>query len=303
MKIIDRFVTKAERQNILDKILKEEIERLRKICFRYQRREMFYHDVTIGEAISPENNKFAGRYECIVNPNIKYEYIHKITIDTRHLGRYTNFSKRQYRTDYYTKKDYKRLLVSTVRHEICHAFIRERFEFMSNLKDIEHDGSPIYLAFLYFVGGTSNHDCVKAFKHSDLYKTAINMDNYKQLEHYLVNLIIQYNHVAIDMKEQYEENKYIINNYSYAARSSKFYPCIVLKDIMVARLENNKLKTMFTQYNNFEVGCNITPQMVRTLTIKKMNEVDNFRYKKINKQYCINVNTVKTVEIANTCAV
>jgi hypothetical protein len=284
--------TKKERQQILNKMLQDELERLRRLIFPYGRRELIEYPIIIKEE---KINDYAGKYEFIDNQ-------HVISISNITIDRYTNFIKSYYRTKYYTKLDALRWIKQTVHHEIIHALTYERYTDISDIPEIGHDASPIFNSILCWTGGVSHHDCMRAFRKSEICNRTMQCLNFKELNKYLIHLIVEYNHIAMDYKQKWNGLSYISNGFSFASRKANLVPSISSGDIMIGK-DAGKIKRIVAQCNKFEIGCCISPTILKDMLNKKVYDVVNFEYHKLNKQYVINAQNVKTIEIANTMTI
>lgn len=283
--------TRYERQKLLNKMLNKEIERLRKVCFSYRRKPLLTDPIIIRERRCPNNDNWAGYYQYKDNT-------HFIYINASSIKKYCNFDyKWHYRVLGRKKKKEKEWLRQIILHELTHAYIKDRFEFISNIKGIERDASPIFLTCLNFFGGYSNHDCVKGFYHSDAYIETYDIDNYEDLEDYLFQLIIDYNHLSRELEVIYNNNNYISNIFEYSPRHSGLLAQTCLTTTAIIKDKKNNLQKSKINYNYWEIGCSITPMFLKKLVEKKAGNYDNFKYKLVNKQYYLDTKEIKKIAI------
>ncbi|AGK96771.1 hypothetical protein [Clostridium pasteurianum] len=280
--------TKKDRQQLLITLLSKEMEHLRKICFKYQRRPLLDYPITIQEEKCPKDNQYAGLY--------KYENdTHKIYIDTDEIKKYTDYNKQ---ISYYSKKQAFNNLKSIILHELTHAYVKDRFELISKLKGCERDASPIFLACLKHFGGHSGYNFMSGYYHSDLYYETCDIDNYKELEKYLICLIKEYNKVSEELgkSKSIGNNNYTLCNFEYSYRNAGLLPKLYSKDTIVG-VKDNEFKILNTSANLYEVGVAISPYALKILAEKKADNYSNFKWKGINKHYCLSNKNIKTINI------
>lgn len=141
---------------------------------------------------------------------------------------------------------------------------------MSDIKGVDRDASPIFLALLKFIHGTTSHDCYRAFLKTDLcldvlrgkYKT------YEELERTLIHIIIECNRINRELKN-YKNNEgiEILLNFSY-------YDAGIKKSI--EKINSYKIqgiegfKSINTRIVLFEVGCAAKPSDIKKFINRKL---------------------------------
>lgn len=261
---------KENRQALLEKLLKKELEELRLKTYKYQRRTFLDHDIEICEADLTELNA-AGLYETIpLSDNYKYKFKHKITISTETMDNYLKFDKKDYY--FFGKKYYKNKLKETIHHELIHAFCYEKEVWDSSeiIQGLHRDSSPIFLSYLYWLGGQSNHECVRAFKRTVLYKKVMEFESFTKLNVYLTKLLFSYEKVARELQTVCNENKGVCNIFSFAHREAGLSNFLQTKEEILA-IQNDSLKRMMIESNSFEVGYCIMPDQIKELVEKHRN--------------------------------
>ena len=135
---------KIKRQELLEKLLAKEMERMRKICFKYQRRALLFNEIEICEGDLTKEEAL-GLYKT-VDKKDDFNFTHKIIISTELLDNYFNYKYSKWGIG---KKYYKRQILNTVRHELVHALVNEIFELVTDIEGTHRDASPFFLAVLY----------------------------------------------------------------------------------------------------------------------------------------------------------
>ncbi|CAK7084404.1 hypothetical protein [Tissierella sp.] len=279
------MINNKQRQQLLQKLMDREMERLRKKCFKYKRRPFLYGDIEIIEEDLTEIQA-SGLYKKIeLN---KYKIKHKISIDIRLLDDYFNYKYNKWDSRIgINKKYYKNRIIKVIRHELAHAFVEERYEHMfSKLENKNSDGSPIFLIVLYWMDGYSNHNCVTAFKKSNFYKDTKIIKTFNDLDNYVFDLLYKYDEVTRELEkinnyrnvktdEEFKEIKDVsttINSFRFAHRKAGLNKNIEHKTLGVVMVNDNdkKVKRIFTsKATDWEIGCCVEPENIRELYNKK----------------------------------
>lgn len=275
-------IIKAKRQQFLDNVLNNEMERMRKICFKYMRRELLTMPISIEE--NELESGTAGKYEKIKID--KYRYNHKISVDTNVVNRYFYYKYNKY--NYAKKKDKKQEIVQIIRHELCHALAEDSFQSWAEIDGCNSDGSPIFLSILEFLGGTTTHLHTDRWKKSEIYHDIKQMDNWKDVEKYLMRLILKYEKVADKFNDVKIGNVTYRNKFLFSGRDKGLVPYSQHQWIYVeTSILDRKLKKTIDYLNFYEVGYLITPQKLEQLINKKMYQKD-FKYQDVTKKYYYN---------------
>lgn len=266
------------RQELLENLLQKEMEDLRKRCFKYKRRPFLENRVTIVEESLNEDDakeRAAGRYERINEVN-DYKFEHKISIDSCVINDYLKCREKESVTkDNYksAKKYYKRNLTNVIRHELVHAMVSEYFEPLSEIEGTYRDASPIFLSVLEFCCGVSHHKCAFDFENaSEIYTDSLQLESFDQLEKYILKLMRKYEKVCSNLKQEKELRegfmKSISNNFEYSHRNAGLLGRSSYESRYICIDKRGKIDD---RLNFFEIGCNITPIMVKSLVERKIN--------------------------------
>ena len=300
--------TKKQRQELLDELLLKELEQLRLKCFKYQRRQFIWQDIKIIEADLDEDCA-NGRY-TLLDTEKDYVKKHHIEINKDLIKDYIETGSKR---DYWSKFQ-RQELTQTIRHELCHAFVYERYEHMfSDLKDKHADASPIFLSVLYWLEGKSNHNCVRAFKRCKFYKDIKDIKTFDNLDNYIFNTLMQYREITRKLKElnnfaEYSKNPKIStysknNDFYFASRT----PCFIKHnsasgvDKMI-NADTRAVTKIKAECSTWLIGCCITPEMLEKLYYKKedcvarkyVNKERVMVLEKVNEK--INIKYLKEIE-------
>ena len=137
-------MNKEERQLLLEKLMSDEIKKMRKVVKKYNRESLLYTDVVIKES-SVLGENIAGRIKKDDNED---KWI--IEIDSKVIDLYYKKSK-----DSWLNKYNKKHLKNTIGHELTHAWVEENYN--NWIEDSERDSSIIFLNALFMFGYTSGH--------------------------------------------------------------------------------------------------------------------------------------------------
>lgn len=287
-----------ERQALLDKLLIKELEELRKICFKYQRRHFIRNKIIICEDdLSHVDEKGAlGLYEQIEKKN-DFHYTHKISIHKRLIDDCLNYKYNKYEAwAGITKKYYTKKLKDTLLHEIIHAYCAEDYEIWSDIKGTDRDASPIFLSMLYFLGGKSNHHAAIHFKKTEMYKEIKRLNDWKEFNIYITKLILNYNKVAKNLGKivntaDMNNVSMVTNKFEFAHRGMGLKASWTGIDDVVG-----KGKKAYMQSNYFNIGSAIAPDKIEALVNKKINN-GYFQHTLASKTMVIDEKRVHTIEI------
>lgn len=293
----EKNTTLEKRQALLDKILKKTMEELRLKCFKYKRRQFLWSKVIIKERDLTELNA-NGLYETS-DKDKDYRYTHNIYINTELLDNYFNY-KRKYGwySKYFTKKWHKKQIKDTIFHELCHAFVYEQFEDWCDIPGTNRDASPIFLATLNFLGGTSSHHAAIYFVDTQLYKDIKQIADFKDFSKYIIKLIHKYNKATRDLTKMYniKEDKKLgtvtENTFSFAHRSMG-----LRADYLSTSNFYSKDKKLNVFLCGFSIGSTIEPEQIESLVNKKLAN-ENFKIVAKDKNYYVNANKSINVKIS-----
>ncbi|AOY76894.1 hypothetical protein [Clostridium formicaceticum] len=258
-----------KRQELLEKLLKKELEGLRKVCFKYQRRPFLRNKVMIVEGDLRDLNAH-GLYEQ-VDVKDKIRYTHKITIDSRVIDELVNYKYNKW--DAYAginKSYYKQKLRQVIRHELTHGMVAEYYQTFSDILGTNCDASPIFLSMLHFCKGISHHQCTRSFRKSKIFEDIKDIKEFSKLDRYLTELIFKYQDIAEDLKMIKLNDKDIVNNtFAFSPRNAGLEAAHAWTDNIVANVEG-RVKELVNQSSCFYIGCNITPDMIKNLIDRKV---------------------------------
>jgi len=274
------------RQKLIDKLLTKELKDLKKLAYKFKHRQ-FLKKKLIVIALNMDEEDYIGLYQKIEDKKRPSRYIHKISISESTIDDYLKIED----CGYYIKKCLKQNICKILRHEIIHAFTSELIGDWTDIEGANRDSSPFFLALLFWFGGNSNHNCVKAFKHSPIYKETKHIKTFDLLDIYLVHKLNQFEKITSSLVMQSTWNTNNRNKFSFS------YSGVGLVGNSSIRYSSKDLKTGEIKEfisNNFEIGCCIMPNDIEKYLIRRCNN-DNF-ISYISKKYYIKENYMCTIE-------
>lgn len=280
------------KQELLDKLLKQELKYLKKKFFPRVHKPFLRRNVTICAA---DMEDASGRYTRVEGEN-PYMFSHKIEISNNVIEDYVNYKRNYFEYTYMgiCKKHYKNRLKQVIVHELIHCFAEDYYQQWSDIQGIARDASPIFLSLLYWCGGKSSHDCVRAFRHTELYSNLKTFDKFESLDSYLTKLIWSYEKLNDRLsKDVVKGDKLQQNQLKFAHR------CAGLKPVSQIKVDfKGYVPSKITQMesNVWEVGCCISPQQIEKLIDKKRLS-GQFEYYDYSKSYITKSKTVKIVQL------
>lgn len=170
-----------EIMNLLESLLKRELEYLRKRFRPYKRRPFLNNKVTID--IKDGDKNVLGLYENTKKDKRDYKYTHIIYITNTSINDYKRYYK------WRMKRCAINRLRDTIRHELIHAFVFEEFEEWETIENCYGDYSPIFLGCLYWANGYSGHPFTNAFYKTDLFNKIKDCKKYDIVYIHLLNYI------------------------------------------------------------------------------------------------------------------
>lgn len=201
-------------EEIVSKILKNELESLRKRIFPYKRKKLLQKDVVI--CVEELKEFVSGAYTNTKHEE-PYNYKHIIKVSYKQVVK--SFDKDN---DINAIRFNMDLVRGTIRHELIHAFCQEEFEDWDLVSGTVQDSSFIFLSILTWVCGNSNHDFVlRSWNGSDLERNARSYSNYEDLKFDLIRYIIKIQRVISDIKKEFDEKT---TNQLESNKTKIYYP-------------------------------------------------------------------------------
>lgn len=249
------FMNRTQRKEsrlLLNKLLKIELEQLRKIFIPYKRRALLINKVTI--EIKSGEKYVLGYYENDKKTNRQFKYTHKIYITEYHLKGYYNYCKLS------MKRNALLELRDTIRHELIHAFIYEQFddwEFES-IKNCNSDYSPIFLSCLYWCGGRTGHKYTDKFLDSELYLRIKELKKYDQVQTILLTYMFEFEKILRDININQDEHSpkqldIVFNNNGAGFKKRNYIKAYVKSK------DKGKFKRGTTEIMTLGIGFLVTP--------------------------------------------
>lgn len=261
--------TKEDRQEYLTYMLNKKLKEVRKVVYRYSKRDLFLHPVEIEETVF---NKLttAGQYKWI-----KEKQTHKIQIATRVLD---NMLRQDYDPESLKVFD-KMQFQNTLLHEIVHGLVQEKFEFIySDIKNKNTDGSPVFLATLQFLGGESSHDCAVNYFLTKTWRDVQDMITSNKKWDDFMNYIFFYLDDIEKIKRDYNKENYLKGksiDFEFSYYGSGLHKSILMKTSMIAYIQNKRIiKTIETTNTTFEIGSMMDSKTILKLLPKKLSNTE-----------------------------
>ncbi|KAJ48912.1 hypothetical protein BD780_003790 [Clostridium tetanomorphum] len=249
----------AEIQEDLNKLLLKVQKELKKKMFPRKHIKLLWRDVNIG--LKKLDETILGTYETIKDKDNELKIHHKININ--------NWVYDEYKNGLYgigiEKRYCKRRLKNTIAHELIHAYVYEKYEWLGDEYGFHRDGSPVFLSILVFLNIPSGHAAMKAFKHTDIYKKVKEYVSFKSLEIYLIHLTCEYEKKFRDLETiiLQDENKVYINNFTFSAGGTTGLKGEVTNTAII--------KGCMSKANIFTVGANTDINKLNDLVLSKVN--------------------------------
>jgi len=267
MELVKRTCKKS-RQELLNKLLKEELEELRKKCFPWKRKSLLLDEVIIKE-FDLKDGITKGRYSYENGKHIIQ--VNKLTICAC-----------QRMPNNWIREDYRKTLKIIIKHELIHAFVNERYEaLVSNIEGKLHDASPVFLTVLNWCGGYSGYDCFNNFEHTDNYLQSLHCFNtFEQLDKHIIKMLFDYRNAIKDLEDMDNIKEFrvgkvkglnsISNDFKFSSSNCGFNKTAEVKRETMMKIDGKYIKTSVTN-RYWEIGCNITPEQITKLYNKKQD--------------------------------
>ena len=282
---------KQRKQDLVNELFSEAMQELRKQMFGRKHTKVLYRNIRIVPASLPVQT--LGRYRILKTKN-KYKFFHKIQISNRVLTDYlwmidhltikeSRYMKkwRKSRT-----KEIKKSIKDTIKHELIHAFVKEKF--IGNYS-YYLDASPIFLSILNYLNIPSGHKAENQYKHSSIKRYLMDVKSFDDLLDELIMFKIEYDDKfrSLEITNTYND----MQCFNYFDFNQGDNAGLIACTTIIGADENKKL----FKYNFFEIGCNITPYMIKKLVKRKIMN-NNFKEKKYN-EIAIEPQTPKDLKI------
>ena len=168
-----------------------------------------------------------------------------------------------------------------MRHEILHAYVKERFRYICKVDHCEADASIIFLMHLQFFKVTSGHDCAYSYRHSEIYKKVKECKEYEEFLDLVVDTIMNLNNIQNNLKDKYEDKSIKIN---FGSRNSSIYKFIQAKSKYIVKNEE-KLKLIEVEAITFAIGSATPINRIEELITKKLKNREVAEIREIKKIY------------------
>jgi hypothetical protein len=269
-------------QNLLDRLMAKELLKLKRQFFKFRHINFLRHKITIASKnlIEDVPTGASGLYVKIEGKH-QFDFSHSIFIDEVIVNEYVNYKRNYFDYTYggISKRYYKNRLKQVIKHELIHAFVEEYYGGWIDINGVSNDASPIFLAVLYWCGGRSNHNCIRAFRKSELFNKIKDFTEFKDFDVFITRLLMDYEKIYNKWKDGIKINDSLVKNrFYFSPRDAGLKKCMQLKTEWVSKAKIN-IKNM--EYNSFEIGCCIMPDAIEKLLEKKRyGKFEKFEYEK-----------------------
>lgn len=272
---------KNERQELLERLMLQEQENIRKIIKPYHPKnsDIFFHDVVIEERDLVEE-KALGLYKFDEKELINHVYIRSEIIDS--------YMNNKGKRDWWSRYE-RRQLINTIGHELTHAYVRQMFRH-TDIDGVNNDASPVFLGTLMLFGYRTNHNCHKNFVGEDIYNKVLEIKKtlkktkwfdcfYMYMADYLHGLKAikeEFNNKQMEnVKVLLEGKSNVITmqqiNFTFSSRGSGLKKYIQGKD-KITSLKDGVMYKNINDYVYFAIGSAMQNlDEIKKLVNKKMN--------------------------------
>lgn len=270
------------KEEILNKLGSEQLEYLRKKIYRCIKKDLLFDDAEFYLLSKLDNIKanIAGRY--IYD---KENEVHKIYISDKQIE---DYKKYYFAKDYFSKL-LKNAVIDTIRHEILHGYVEERFRYSCKVKNQECDASIIFLMYLQFFNVRSGHSCAYAYKHSKMHQVVKKCKDYKEFLDLVIEVIDKVNKVQKILKDKYTEQGKSVS-IIFGDKNSSMFKFISNKSKYIVKNEEQQLKQMNIEAIDFMLGSTTDIDSIEALVDKKLNNREIAKIREIKKVYMKKIN-------------
>ncbi|MEN8078212.1 hypothetical protein ABFP60_14695 [Clostridioides difficile] len=261
------MIRKKDFTILLDKLLKKELEELRKRFRPYKRKPFLRNKVTIDLDLKYKSKNTLGYYKNTRTDERKWKYEHKIFLTKLSRSYYE-----MYCNGFNDKKSGIKHLREIIRHELIHAFVYEEFDEWVEIEGCNRDYSPIFLACLHWSGLNSPYPYTNKFKESNLYKNVEKCKNYDMVYMYLVHYIGDLERITRKINKKLNTNS---NNYKKLNISFNHYEAGIIKktyaSYIVRRKKDNGMCIGKAIEMDLGIGFLVTPNDIELSYERKFN--------------------------------
>ena len=254
------MIRKKDFTILLDKLLKKELEELRKKFRPYKRKPFLRNKVTIDLDLKYKSKNTLGYYKNTRVDERQWKYEHKIFLTKLSRSYYE-----MYCNGFNDKKSGIKHVRETIRHELIHAFVYEEFDEWREIEGCNRDYSPIFLACLHWSGLDSPYPYTNKFKESNLYKNIEKCKNYDMVYMYLVHYIGDLERITRKINKKLNTDS---NNYKKLNISFNHYEAGIIKkayaSCIVRRKKDNGMCIEKAVEMDLGIGFLVTPNDIES---------------------------------------
>lgn len=249
------MIKKKEFVLLLNELMQNELELLRKKFRPYRRRPFLSNKVVINVDMKHKVKDVLGYYENTQKDEKKWRYTHKIFLTKEAKQRYELY------VGVTLKCEAIEGLREIIRHELIHAFVFEEFEYFSDIKHTEGDYSPIFLSCLYWGGGRSGHAYTNKFKEMELYKKISQCKKFDEVYMHLIHYISELEQLTRKINSKINQD---VKNFRNLKLEFNLYGAGTVKRTYVSCIskikKNNRLETQKVAEMTLGIGFLVTPK-------------------------------------------
>lgn len=277
-----------EIMDLLESLLKKELEYLRKRFRPYKRRPFLNNSVII--SIKDGDKNVLGSYENTKKDKREYKYTHIIYITNKSIKDYKKYCK------YHMKRCAIDTLRDTIRHELIHAFVFEEFEEWETIKNCHGDYSPIYLGCLYWANGYSGHSYTNAFYKTDLFNKIKDCRNYDIVYIHLLEYIRSLEKTVSKINKEILPNKVL--EISFNRYGSGIIKKVYFKQSVVS-IKDDKVIEQSAELLKLGIGFLINPDKLLVSYKEKFSNGVLAKCHEEQKSYIVKENILNQVTLVS----
>lgn len=242
---------------LLNKILKSELEFLRKRFRPYKKRLFLRNDVRISIDLREQNDRILGYYENTKSFKRQRKYTHKIFITKLSLNDFRRTIKVHYKRFGLSK------LRDTIRHELIHAFVFEEFEQCRLIDNSYCDYSPIFLGCLAWCCCPSGHPYTNNFFKTELYRKMSECKNYDDWYACLIDYIFALENTVRKINQEMKNNisDHRILNIKFNQHGAGIVKRKYISATVIAKKDNKLCRKRVTEMT-LGLGFLVTPEIL-----------------------------------------
>lgn len=277
-----------EIMDLLESLLKRELEYLRKRFRPYKRRPFLNNKVTID--IKDGDKNVLGFYENTKKDKRDYKYTHTIYITNTSIKDYKRYCKWRMKICAINR------LRDTIRHELIHAFVYEEFEEWETIGNCHGDYSPIFLGCLYWSNGHSGHPYTNAFYKTELFNKIKDRKNFDMVYLHLLEYISSLERMVLKINKEILPEKQLEISFNFYG--SGIIKKTYLKQSVIYLKDNKKIEQS-SELLKLGIGFLIDSNKLLESYNDKFTNGILAQYHEEQKNYILNDNILNKVTLVS----